>query len=206
MTTHPKRSRPLTRSRRQGFRPEILGLEERTMMASGPPATSAQTARSANEVATSVILGEITTFVAGQPLAASLATRLNRGIKQGTLTRDGAIERIVQTPQVEASLVQSLTEEMLNRAPTPAESRALIAGTRGDGADVPKILVQMMSTPEYYNDQGGTNTGFVQAATLALLNRPASPDELATDVTRLDRGGAAARTQFLQTLTAGRAF
>ncbi len=176
------------------------------MMASGLAATSAQTARSANEVATSVILGEITTFVAGQPLAASLATRLNRGIKQGTLTRDGAIERIIQTPQVEASLVQSLTEEMLNRAPTPAESRALIAGTRGDGADVPKILVQMMSTPEYYNDQGGTNTGFVQAATLALLNRPASPDELATDVTRLDRGGAAARTQFLQTLTGGREF
>jgi hypothetical protein len=206
MTTHPKRSRPLTRSRRQGFRPEVLGLEERTMMASGLAATSAQTARSANEVATSVILGEITTFVAGQPLAASLATRLNRGIKQATLTRDGAIERIIQTPQVEASLVQSLTEEMLNRAPTPAESRALIAGTRGDGADVPKILVQMMSTPEYYNDQGGTNTGFVQAAAMALLNRPASPDELATDVTRLDRGGAAARTQFLQTLTAGREF
>ena len=149
MTTHPKRSRPLTRSRRQGFRPEILGLEERTMMASGLTAASARAARSANEVATSVILGEITTFVAGQPLAASLATRLNRGIKQGTLTRDGAIERIIQTPQVEASLVQSLTEEMLNRAPTPAESRALIAATRGDGADVPKILVQMMSTPEY---------------------------------------------------------
>ena len=41
---------------------------------------------------------------------------------------------------------------------------------------------------------------------MALLNRPASPDELATDVTRLDRGGAAARTQFLQTLTGGREF
>ena len=96
MTTHPKRSRPLTRNRRQGFRPEILGLEQRTMMASGLVAASAETARSTSRAATSIILGEVATLVAAQPLNTSLVARLNSGIKQHTMTRQGALERILQ--------------------------------------------------------------------------------------------------------------
>src|SRR4051794_24029721 len=126
MNTRPKRSRPLTRRRRQAFWPEVLGLEQRTMMASGLAATSAQAARAADRVATSVILGEVTTFLAGQPPPAALLARLNRGIDQGSLTREGALRRVLRTPQVQAGLVRGLTEDLLNREPTPAESRALV--------------------------------------------------------------------------------
>src|SRR5437899_6264015 len=102
MNTPPKRSRPLTRRTRQAFRPEVLGLERRTMMASGlaSASASAQAARAADRVATSVILGEVTTFLAGQPLPAPLLARLNRGINQGGLTRQGSLQRVLRTPQV----------------------------------------------------------------------------------------------------------
>jgi hypothetical protein len=176
------------------------------MMASGLVAASAQAARSAERVATSIILGEVTTFLAGQPLPASLFARLNRGINHGGLTREGALRRVLRTPQVQARLVRSLTEELLNREPTLAESRTLVGGMRTGGADVPWALLQIMAKPEYFNDQGATNTGFVQTATMDLLHRPASSDELAKAVPGLDRGGAPARARFLRALLGGRQF
>ena len=190
MNAHPKRSRPSTRRSRQGFRPEVLGLEPRTMMASGLAAASAQADRSAEQVASSIILGEVTTLLAGQPLPASLRARLDRGIQQGSLTREGALRRVLRTPQVQAGLIRGLTEDLLDREPTPAESRALVGGMQTGGADVPWALVQVMASPEYFHAQGATSTGFVQAATMELLHRPASSDELAGAVPGLDRGGA----------------
>ena len=91
MTTHPKRSRPLTRSRRQGFRPEILGLEERTMMASGLAAASAEAARSA-------VAGRDVHYPgrSGDPRRRAAAPRVARRPTQprdqaGHLTREGAL-------------------------------------------------------------------------------------------------------------------
>src|SRR3954452_6314533 len=145
MNIHPRRSRPPTRRSRQAYRPAVLGLEQRTMMASGLADVSAQATRSAERVATSVILGEVTTFLAGQPLPVSLLARLNRGINQGSLTREGALRRVLRTPQVEAGLVRGLTEDLLNREPTPAESRALVAALQTRGADIPWTLLQVMT-------------------------------------------------------------
>jgi hypothetical protein len=177
------------------------------MMASGlATSSSAQAARTADRVATSVILGEVTTFLAGQPLPASLVARVNRGINQGNLTREGALQRVLRTPQVEAALVRSLTEDLLNREPTTAETRALVGGMQTRGTDIPWAIFQIMSRPEYYNDQGGTNAGFVQASTMKLLNRSASSDELARAVPALDHGGASARALFLRTLIGAREF
>jgi hypothetical protein len=176
------------------------------MMASGLADVSAQASRSAERVATSVILGEVTTFLAGQPLPVSLVARLNRGINQGSLTREGALRRVLRTPQVEAGLVRGLTEDLLNREPTPAESRALVGGMQTRGADVPWAIFQIMAKPEYFNDQGGTSTGFVQSATMDLLHRAASTDELAGAVPALDRGGAPARALFLRALIGERQF
>ena len=175
-------------------------------MASGLTAASSQAARAAERVATSVILGEVTTFLAGQPLSASLLARLNRGINQGSLTREGALRRVLRTPQVEAGLVRGLTEDLLKREPTPAESRALISGIQTRGADLPWALIQVMTRPEYFNAHAATNTGFVQAATMDLLHRPASSDELARAIPALDRGGAPARARFLRALIGGREF
>ena len=176
------------------------------MMASGLTATSAEAARSAKQVATSIILGEVTTFVAAQPVPASLLAPLNRAIKQGSLTREGALLRILQMPKVRAGLAQDLAENLLNRDLTPAESRALVAGMQTRGADIPGALLQVMAKPEYFKDQGATNTGFVQATTTELLHRPASSHELAKDVRGLDRGGAPARAGFLGSLIATRQF
>jgi hypothetical protein len=94
----------------------------------------------------------VTTFVTAQPIPASLLAQLNRGIKQGSLTREGALLRILQTPQVQAGLFQDLAEDLLNREPTPAESRALIAGMQTRGADVPWAVVQLMVKPRYCVD------------------------------------------------------
>ena len=206
MNTRPKRSRPLTRQSRQAFRPEIFGLEQRPMMASGLADASAQATRSAEGVATSVILGEVTTFLAGQPLPAPLLARLNRGIDQGSLTREGALRRVLRTPQVEAGLVRGLTQELLDREPTPAETRALVRGMQARGADVPWAILRIMARPEYFNGQGGTSAGFVRSATMDLLHRAASPAELARAVSALDRGGAPARALFLRALIGGREF
>ncbi|WZP01180.1 hypothetical protein EP7_005574 (plasmid) [Isosphaeraceae bacterium EP7] len=175
------------------------------MMASGLAAASAQAARAADRIATSVIMGEVTTFLAGQPLPAPLLARLDRGIDRGSLTREGALQRILRTPQVQTGLVRRLTEDLLNREPTTAESRALVGGMQTRGADVPWALLQVMTRPEYFDAQGATNTGFVRAATMELLNRPASSDELARAVPALDRG-APARAGFLRTLIGGREF
>jgi hypothetical protein len=206
MNTHPIRTRPLERRSRQGYRPEILVLEDRTMMASGAGVASAQIARSNAQVATSIFLGEATALLAGQPLPVRFLARLNQGIQRGSLTREGALRQILRTPQAEAAVVQSLTEDLLKREPTPAESRALVRGMQTRGADVPWALFQTMSKPEYFRDNGATNTGFVQAATSDLLHRAASPDELAAVLPTLDHGGRLARSRFLRSLINGREF
>lgn len=175
-------------------------------MAGGLAAASAQAARSAEHVATSVLLGEVTTFLAGQPLPAPLVAQINRGLEQGSLTREAALRRVLRTSQVQAGLVQNLTEDLLHREATPAETRRLVAGMQTGGVDVPWALLQLMAKPEYFHDQGATNTGFVQAATRELLNRPASSDELAGVLPGLERGGAPARARFLRTLIGGREF
>jgi hypothetical protein len=77
---------------------------------------------------------------------------------------------------------------------------------RTRGADVPWALFQIMARPEYFNARGATDTGFVQAATIELLHRPASSDELARIVPGLDRGGVPARARFLRALIGGRQF
>ena len=175
-------------------------------MSSGLAHASAQTARSTERVATSVILGEVTTFLAQKPLPAPLLARLNRGINRGTLTRDGALRRVLRTPQVEAGLVRGLTEDLLDREPTPAESRALVRGMQARALDVPWAIFQIMTKREYFNNQGGTGAGFVQSATSDLLHRAAPSDELARVVPALDRGGSPARALFLRALIGGREF
>jgi hypothetical protein len=206
MNKQPMRSRALKRKNRLGFRPEILGLEVRTMMASGAAAAPAQVARSTAQAATSIFLGEATTLLAGQPLPVRFVARLSQAIQQGSLTREGALRQILRTPQAQAAVVQRLSEDLLNREPTPGESRALIAGMRTHGADVPWAVVQIMSTSEYFGDNGGDNASFVQGAARDLLHRPASSDELANVVPNLDRGGAQARSRFLRSVISGPEF
>lgn len=205
MHKHPKRSRAAMKRSRWEYRPAILGLEPRALMASGLAAASAQAERSAEQVATSILLGEVTSFLARQPLPAPFVARLNRGIEQGSLSRDKVFRRILRTPQVQAGLVRGLAEDLLHREPTPAETRALVGGMQ-DGADVPWAVFQIMAKPEYFRGQGATNTGFVQAATMELLNRPATSEELAGIVPGLDRGGGPARAQFLRALIGGSEF
>ncbi len=190
MNTHSKRSRPFSSRSRQALRPEILELEERTMMASGLAAASAEAARSTSQVATSIILGEVGTLVAGQPLSASLLAKLNLAVSHGSINRQAALERILRTPKVEASLVQNLTGDLLDREPTEAESRTLVAAMQTRGADFPWAFLQLMTKQEYFNNQGATNTSFVQAATMDLLHRSASSHELSKALSRLNRGGA----------------
>jgi hypothetical protein len=69
------RSRPLERRGRQRFRPEVLGLEERTMMA-GALAATAQVARTNAQDSNSAFLSEVTTLFSNQPLP-----RVNAGRK-----------------------------------------------------------------------------------------------------------------------------
>ncbi len=160
-----------------------------------------ETAAAPAATPTSIFLSEAVTLLAGRPLPAGFLARLDRGIERGTLTREGALRQILGTPEVQGATVRSLTEELLNREPTKAETRALAAGLQRRGGDVPWAVVQIMSTPEYFRDQGSTSTSFVQSSTRELLDRSATPDELAKVVPILDRGGAAARSRFLRTLT-----
>jgi hypothetical protein len=206
MNMHPKRSRPFSRRSRHAVRPEILGLEERTMLASGLAAASAEAARSTSQVATSIILGEVGTLVAGQPLRASLLAKLNLEVSHGSMNRQAALERILRTPKAETSLVQNLSGDLLDREPTQAESRTLVAAMQTRGADVPRAFLQLMTKQEYFNNQGATNTGFVESTTMDLLHRSASSHELSKALSSLNRGGAAARAGFLNTLIDSRAF
>ena len=176
------------------------------MMAGGIAAASNQVAGPTELLATSSFLGEVTDLLVGQPLPDRLVSRLARGLEHGSLSREGALRQILRTPQARAEHVRGLTRELLDREPTATETRSLVGGMRTRGADTPWAILQIMSRPEYYRNSGATNADFVQAATRDLLQRPVSWEESEAAATKLDPGGARARTQFLRRLLGGDEF
>jgi hypothetical protein len=206
MSTDSTRSRPATRRRRRPFQPGLLELEPRTMMAGGLATASRQVVSPTEHLATMSFLGEMADLLAGQSLPDRLVSRLARGLERGSLSREGALRQILQTPQARAELVRDLTQELLDRDPTAAETRSLVAGMRTRGADDSWAILQIMSRPEYFRKNAATNADFVEAATRDLLQRPATWHEVDAAAKKLDRGGAPARTQFLRQLLGGQEF
>src|SRR5262249_43764227 len=158
MNTYLMRSRSMTRCRPRAFRPDVLGLEQRTMMASGLAPATAQVARPTAVDEKSIFVGEMTTLLSEQPLRAPFVAQLNQALHNGSLTREGVTLQILRTPQAQAGIVKGLTEYLLDREATPAETKALVGVMQTRGTDVPWVFFQIMRRPEFFRDSGGTNT------------------------------------------------
>jgi hypothetical protein len=179
------------------FRPEVLGLESRTMLASDPggeavaPVTSAQVEVAQKKSATDTFLDEVVRILAEKPLPSRLVAHLRQQLHHG-LPRERVVLRILQTPQSRASDVKGLYQYLLNRDPVPAETRALVRGLQ-QGRDGPWLMFRIMRSREYFEVRGGgTNAGFLEASTQDLLHRSATPEESARFGAFLDRGGSRA--------------
>lgn len=118
-------------------------------------------------------------------------------VNSATQATDSAAAQFVQavlaSPEYQQRVVTQVYEEFLHRAPN---NDALTFWSAQLGATGERsMIVNVLSSPEYFQDAGGTAAGYVDALYRDVLGRPASRQESAAWVSQLntDGGGAAAR-------------
>jgi len=115
-----------------------------------------------------------------------MTARLLAGIERGG-SRRVAVTRVLATPQARQAEVENVFEKLLDREPTASELRRFLAA---GGFDQIVVMRRVLAGREFFEAQGGTNAGFVDAIALKLLGRPATATETARWMGLLDRGGS----------------
>jgi hypothetical protein len=99
-------------------------------------------------------------------------------LNAGAITPQEAVGGIARSPEALGVLVDGLYLKLLGR-PSDPSGRAGFVSMMQHGGTAEQIIAIMVSSPEYSNLTGGTDTGFIQSLYSKLLGRIASPTELA---------------------------
>ncbi len=122
-----------------------------------------------------------------QPPSAAVIRRIEVGLAHGQSEPQILVALIGSRHAVQAR-TSSIYSRFLHRAPSRKEYARAMLTSSGNG-DPRKIMLQVVSSPEYYRTQGGgTNAGYVQALYRDLFRRDASPDMVASNASELSHG------------------
>ena len=100
--------------------------------------------------------------------------------------RSQVVAGIEQSPEYLNDVVTSLYEHYLNRAPDPAAVGWVTA--LENGATVEQVIVGIVSSPEFLQNAGDTNAGYVNALYASILGRPADASGYADWLNALNTG------------------
>jgi outer membrane biosynthesis protein TonB len=86
----------------------------------------------------------------------------------------------------------------IGRSPTPNELQTDIAEIAGAGTDATGLEIQLLSSPEYYQDAGNNNLGYVTRLYDDVLRHDPTEIEVEAALTILNTGGNTARMQLAE--------
>ncbi len=92
----------------------------------------------------------------------------------------------------------------IGRSPTPSELEADTTQLAAAGADPTSFEISLLASPEYFNDAGRSNLGFVTRLYDDVLRHDPTPVEVATSLAILSSSGAAGRNQLVQNVVLSR--
>jgi hypothetical protein len=153
-------SRPSPRTRRAkalsgaGRRPRIERLEDRTLLSA----------------ANQALVAHMYQDLLQRPADAGGLGNWTAALDQGVSPAQVALT-LAQSPEGRALQVQSLYQQFLHRA---ADAAGLdgFAQALAAGQTLEQVAAAIAASPEYYQNQGGTDTGFLNALYQDALNRP----------------------------------
>jgi hypothetical protein len=101
------------------------------------------------------------------------------------------VQAVLASPEYRQRVVTEIYQDFLHRAP---DSQSLnywsgLMSSEGERG----VLLAVLASPEYYQDAGGTEAGYVDALYRDILGRSAGPTELQYWVSQLNGGASQAR-------------
>jgi uncharacterized repeat protein (TIGR01451 family) len=126
------------------------------------------------------------------------------------LSRDGVVQAIEHTPEYETKLINDIYLAYLGRPVDPvglAMGIEVLSGRPflGGPTTVEELKALILSSPEYFQKHGGTNTGFLQGVYEDVLGRPIDQGALGNRLVALSTGSSRF-TQALQVLTSAEGY
>jgi acylphosphatase len=97
------------------------------------------------------------------------------------------VQGIEASPEYLDDLVSSLYQQYLQRAADPGGLNGWV-GLLQHGGTIEQVISGLVSSPEYYALQGGTNSAFVASLYPSILHRTGSPAEVQAWVNAMARG------------------
>jgi hypothetical protein len=93
-------------------------------------------------------------------------------LQNGQATREQVVEAIEHSPEFERLVVNRIYEQYLSRQP---DTGGLAGWTNflASGGTIDQMRADILGSPEFFADSGGTNSGYVSALYLQALGRPA---------------------------------
>jgi uncharacterized protein GlcG (DUF336 family) len=95
-------------------------------------------------------------------------------LDQGQATRQQVIQTILNSPEYETDEINAFYGRLLHRTPDANGLNADTQFLNQGGTDL-QLLSSILASDEYFADNGGTNSTFLQAVYLDVLGRPIDP-------------------------------
>jgi hypothetical protein len=121
------------------------------------------------------VIGLYSNLLQRAPAEAEVQSWLNQ-LDDGTDDddREEVVEGFVESTEFRTNLITDKYQTLLGRAPDPTGFNAFLGFLRA-GGDEREIDVTILSSPEYFQRNGGDNTGFLTAVYRDVLGRAIDP-------------------------------
>jgi len=113
-----------------------------------------------------------------RPLDATGQATFVGGLDNGQMTRGQIVQDLLTSNEYRSAVVQNLYESYLHRAADPS-SLIGFSTLLANGSSDESIAALLAGSTEFFNDNGGTNAGFLNALYQDALGRAADPAGLA---------------------------
>jgi len=139
----------------------------------------------------------------GRPADSSGLTTFEQQLSSAEmLSRVGAANGLDQSTEYQTNLINSDYSKFLGRTPSSAEVATWLGQFQVSGFTDESLIANIVSSDEYFNNHGGTNSGYVTALYSDLLGRSPDPTGFSILMNQLQAGASRASVA-LELLTSG---